>query len=209
MGCHALLQGIFSTQGSNPGLPHCRQILYCLSYWEALCWPWANNVSLCILWGQPIIPFPRPFQGDLPNPGIEPTSLKSPALAGVFFTTSTTPEAPLYSLPHWNLTTTLWLSPFPEEETKAQRGWGTSLGPHDQYKGEPEFVFRKIWTPKTALFMPGLGTGGNRRHGQEWERCFLSGTKHTHWERKQRATGDQMWLLPSLEMESLTASWMR
>ena len=32
MGCHALLQEIFPTQGSNPGLPHCRQILDCLSY---------------------------------------------------------------------------------------------------------------------------------------------------------------------------------
>ena len=29
---HALLQGIFPTQGLNPGLPHCRQILYCLSH---------------------------------------------------------------------------------------------------------------------------------------------------------------------------------
>ena len=28
VGCHFLLQGIFSTQGSNPGLLHCRQILY-------------------------------------------------------------------------------------------------------------------------------------------------------------------------------------
>ena len=28
VGCHALLQGIFLTQGSNPGLLHCRQILY-------------------------------------------------------------------------------------------------------------------------------------------------------------------------------------
>ena len=28
---HALLQGIFPTQGSNPGLPHCRQILYHLN----------------------------------------------------------------------------------------------------------------------------------------------------------------------------------
>ena len=27
VGCHALLQGIFPTQGSNTGLPHCRQIL--------------------------------------------------------------------------------------------------------------------------------------------------------------------------------------
>jgi len=25
MGCHFLLQGIFLTKGSNPGLPHCRQ----------------------------------------------------------------------------------------------------------------------------------------------------------------------------------------
>ena len=31
-GCHALLHGIFPIQGSNPGLPHCRQILYCLSH---------------------------------------------------------------------------------------------------------------------------------------------------------------------------------
>ena len=32
MGCHFLLQGIFLTQGSNPGLLHHRQILYRLSY---------------------------------------------------------------------------------------------------------------------------------------------------------------------------------
>jgi len=32
MGCHTLLQGIFPTQGSNPGLPPCRQILYQLSH---------------------------------------------------------------------------------------------------------------------------------------------------------------------------------
>ena len=27
VGCHFLLQGIFPTQGSNPGLPHSRQML--------------------------------------------------------------------------------------------------------------------------------------------------------------------------------------
>ena len=32
VGCHALLQGLFPTQGLNPGLPHCRRILYCLSH---------------------------------------------------------------------------------------------------------------------------------------------------------------------------------
>ena len=31
--CHAFLQGIFQIQGSNPGLPHCRQIFYHLSSW--------------------------------------------------------------------------------------------------------------------------------------------------------------------------------
>ena len=32
MGSHSLLQGIFLTQGSNPDLLHCRQILYHLSH---------------------------------------------------------------------------------------------------------------------------------------------------------------------------------
>ena len=32
VGSHSLLQGMFLTQGSNPGLPHCRQILYPLSH---------------------------------------------------------------------------------------------------------------------------------------------------------------------------------
>ena len=32
VGCHSLLQEIFPIQGSNPGLPHCGQILYCLSH---------------------------------------------------------------------------------------------------------------------------------------------------------------------------------
>ena len=32
VGCHTLLQGIFPTQGLNPGLPHCSQILYQLNW---------------------------------------------------------------------------------------------------------------------------------------------------------------------------------
>ena len=35
-GCRALLQGIFSTQGSNPDLSHCRQILYRLNHQGSL-----------------------------------------------------------------------------------------------------------------------------------------------------------------------------
>ena len=36
VGRHALLPGIFPTQGSNPGLLHCRRILYCLSHQGSL-----------------------------------------------------------------------------------------------------------------------------------------------------------------------------
>ena len=32
VGCHVLLQGIFPTQGLNPGLPHCRQMVCHLSH---------------------------------------------------------------------------------------------------------------------------------------------------------------------------------
>ena len=42
LGSHSLLQGIFLTQGSNPGLLHCRQILYCLSHQRI-------NIKKCIL----------------------------------------------------------------------------------------------------------------------------------------------------------------
>ena len=51
MGCHALLQGIFPTQGSNPGLPHCRRIPYCLScqgsprILECVAYPFARGSS--------------------------------------------------------------------------------------------------------------------------------------------------------------------
>ena len=41
VGCHALLQRIFPTQGSNPGLLHCRQILYHLSHQRS-----PNNVTI-------------------------------------------------------------------------------------------------------------------------------------------------------------------
>ena len=54
MGCHALLQGIFPTQESNPHLLcllHCKQILYPLSHLGSFlkschsfhCWVWLQN----------------------------------------------------------------------------------------------------------------------------------------------------------------------
>ena len=49
VGCHALLQGIFPTQGWNLGLLHCRQILYYLS-WASLRWGFFScevETSMC------------------------------------------------------------------------------------------------------------------------------------------------------------------
>ena len=51
VGCHALLQDIFPMQGSNPGLPHCRWILYRLSHQgsprilEWVTWPFSRGSS--------------------------------------------------------------------------------------------------------------------------------------------------------------------
>ena len=39
VGCCSLLQGIFLTQRLNPGLLHCRQILYCLSHFNGSPFP--------------------------------------------------------------------------------------------------------------------------------------------------------------------------
>ena len=62
VGCHALFQGIFPTQRSNPGLSHCRWILYLLSHKRS------PRIQEWVAY---------PFPGDLPNPGME---LGSPAL---------------------------------------------------------------------------------------------------------------------------------
>ena len=63
VGCRALLQQIFPTQGLNSGLSHCRWILHHLS---------CQGISRILEW----VAYPF-FQGGLPNPGIE---LGSPAL---------------------------------------------------------------------------------------------------------------------------------
>ena len=55
----SLLQGIFPTQGSNPGSQHCRQILSQLNH---------KGSPRILEW----VAFSSP--GDLPNPGIEPRS---------------------------------------------------------------------------------------------------------------------------------------
>ena len=53
------------------------------------------------------------YSGDLPDPGIKPTSLMSPALAGRFFTTSASWEASTYKLNKKGDNIQLCLTPFP------------------------------------------------------------------------------------------------
>ena len=87
--CHFFLQGIFPTQGSNPGLPHCTQTLYRLSHQgsqkvKSLSRVWLFSTPWNVDRQAPLSmgfsrqqywsgwPFPSP--GDFPNPGIEPES---------------------------------------------------------------------------------------------------------------------------------------
>ena len=69
VGCHFLLQGIFPTQGLNPGLPHCRQMLYCLSHQggshfyifiiiifsDQMIIPWVIFLIIHILWNVQVV----------------------------------------------------------------------------------------------------------------------------------------------------------
>ena len=48
VGCHLLVQGIFPTQGWNPGLLHCRWILYLLNHLGSLIL--CCSVTLCDPW---------------------------------------------------------------------------------------------------------------------------------------------------------------
>ena len=59
VGSLSLLQGIFSTQGPNPGLLHCRWILYQLSH---------QGSPRILEW----VAYPSPV--NLPHPGIQPGS---------------------------------------------------------------------------------------------------------------------------------------
>ena len=73
-------------------LPCCRvsQVQLCTTLWGVACQaPQSLGFSRQKYWSG--LPFPS--LGDLPNPGIKPTSLKPPALAGGFFITSATQEA--------------------------------------------------------------------------------------------------------------------
>ena len=94
-------ENVEKTIFSSPPHPYLYSVLVCvLSHFsrvQLFVTPWtvAHQVPLSMgfsrqeYWSG----LPRPPPGDLPNPGIEPMSLRSPALAGGFFTTNTTWKA--------------------------------------------------------------------------------------------------------------------
>ena len=89
VGCHALLQGIFPTQGSNPGSRFAGEFFT----------SWATREAQQYWSGEPI-----PFPGELPHPGIEPgsTALQADSLP------TELPGKPLY----------LWCTPISRPQLK-------------------------------------------------------------------------------------------
>ena len=66
------------------------RVQFFVALWTVACQaPLSTGFSRQEYWSGPPCPPPK----DLPNPGIKPKSLMSPALAGGFFTTSITWEA--------------------------------------------------------------------------------------------------------------------
>ena len=111
VGSHSLLQGIFPTQRLNPGLPHCRQILYHLSRQENPKEYWSG--------------MPCPPPGDPPNAGTKP---RFPALQAE----SSLSEAPgkpicMHVFPLWSLAPTPVPTPAPDSTLWVIPGHCTEL----------------------------------------------------------------------------------
>ena len=71
-------------------LSHFNRVCLFATLWTVACQaPLSTGFSRQEYWNG----LPCPAPGDIPNPGIEPMSLTSPALAGGFFTTSATWKA--------------------------------------------------------------------------------------------------------------------
>ena len=68
VGSHSLLQGIFPTQGLSPDFPHCRQILYQLSYKEITINIISEIKSRLVIWARPnVLKYKNCFSLDLLN----------------------------------------------------------------------------------------------------------------------------------------------
>ena len=119
---------------------------------------------------------PCPPPGDLPDPGIKPTSLTSPALAGGFFTTSTT----------WG-------------EGECRVAWWLKWQRICLQCGRPAFnswvgkiPWRRVWQP-IPVFLSREPPWAEEPVGYSpWGRKESSSTKHTAWKAYHRINKPQL-----------------
>ena len=100
--------------------------------------PLAMGVSRQEYWSG----LPCPLPGDLPNPGIKPTSLTSSALTGRFFTTSATWEAPDIRLVLFKILVAQMVKNLP------------ACGRPEVHPWVGKIPWRREWQP-TLVFLPG------------------------------------------------------
>ena len=159
VGSLSLLQGIFKTQGSNPGLPQCRRILYSLSHKEN------SRILECIAY---------PFSRESSQPR---NQTRFSCIAGRFFTNWAIREAQhtLFKRePNNHLD-------FPGDLDDKEST--CSVGDLGSIRGLGRFLGRRKWQP-TPVFLPGkspwmeepgrLKSMGSQRVRHDWA------TKHNN-----------------------------
>ena len=126
------------------------------------------SLSMGILMQEYWSGLPCPPPGDLPNPGIEPESLMSPALAGRFFTTSATWKAPLITFTFPHLYSAFLVAQMVKCLSTMQETWVRSLGWEDTLEKEMAIHSRTIawkipWTEEPGR----LQSMGSQRVGHD------------------------------------------
>ena len=127
------------------------RVLNCFSYILLFVTPWTVACQVPVSMGFPRqesqsgLPFPSPE--DLPHPGIEPTSLASPALVGTYVTTSTTWEVLIGIKCTINEKCLNHLETFPS--CQSMEKWSSAKLVHDAKKG---------WGPLEGEGAEGNGT---------------------------------------------------
>ena len=123
---------------------------------------------------QSVLPFPL---GDLPDPGIEPVSLKSPTLVGGFFTTKTTWKALLF--PFIGLLSYIWGFPWwPGGQRVCLQ-----CRRHRRYGFNPwvrNILWRRKWQPIPVFLQ-------EKSHGQSSRRGYSPESQRVciYWEREK------------------------
>ena len=99
---------------------------------------------------------PGPPSGDLLDPGIKPASLRSPALAGGFFTTGATWDALVYwKAFYWTIVLFIHISRKGSQLTLWEKRWHKHFFPQISFKKLTDFCFA-VFTIKNNLVIISL-----------------------------------------------------